>query len=239
MRPFNESELLVDPIDIHRELKRKNIEIRSNKISDPTSLTSSFDLGWLSFASKSYHISDNIKDYIMVAVVILTTNTPNRNGVGFLANNIAEYNVVHGRQYYKTWKGKPTFYEHKSAVPAEANGVILDVFLKQIGNSGFWKIINYLAFDRTKYESLIKRVISKDVTTYSMGCNVSAFECSECGRIRGSCFHLEEGKFVNIDRSGEKPNVVFTVGKNPIGFETSIVESPAYPVATNENIQYV
>jgi len=247
MKRFNDSKLLIDPIDIHKAVKSKRLDITAEKMEDPLSMTSSIDLGWLSFASKQYDISDNIKDYAMVPVIIFTTDTPNRNGVGFLASNLAEYNVVHGRQHYKTWKGKPTFYEHRNQVPAEANGVILDVFLKPVGNSGFWKVINYLAFDRSKYEDLIKRVISKDVTTYSMGCNVSSFQCSECGRQRGSCFHLEENKYYVIDRQtkhehnrkSKLPNVIFTVGMNPIGFETSIVETPAYPIATNDKVQYV
>jgi len=247
MRRFNDSKLLIDPIDIHKEIKSKRLNVTANKMEDPLNIVSSIDLGWLSFASKQYHVSADIKDYAMVPVIIMTTDTPNRNGVGFLASNLVEYNVVHGRQYYKTWKGKPTFYEHRNQVPAEANGIILDVFLKPVADTGFWKVINYLAFDRSKYEALIKRVISKDVTTYSMGCNVSSFHCSECGRQRGSCFHLEEDKFYTIDRKVKDeehrktnlPNVIFTVGMNPIGFETSIVETPAYPVATNDKIQYV
>jgi len=232
------SELLIDPIDLHKQFKRKTMETANNHLDDPLG-GSSIDLSWLSFAAKEYNLSPDIKDYVMVPVIIAPANIPNRNGLGFLAENLAAFSPEHGMQYYKTWKGKPTFYEHENKNVVKANGIILDSMLKK-ANGGYWKVVNYLAFDRSKYTALIQRVLNKDVTTYSMGAYVTGgYACSVCGRQVGNCTHIKEGQAITLNKGGSRtPELGFRLGLNPVGFETSIVETPAWTIADNSAINY-
>lgn len=251
--------LLVDPIDLHRELKQRNIEISSFGPSgslDPEEPgiaqdivmdnpipgeTSPINLGFLRFAAKKYHISPDIRDYLLVPQVIVPIGYPNRNGMGYALEDLVEWSVEHGMQYYKTWTGKPTYYEHQNQEPEKANGLILDVFLRKANRGRYWKMLNYLAFDRSKYSDLIRRVANKEITSCSMGAHITGgYTCSVCDRQLGNCTHVTKGD--NRIRQVEIAGVThlgYRVGRKPVGFETSLVETPAWSIANNDNVTLV
>lgn len=227
---------LVDPIDLHKANKAKTLEVSSVSIGNPLG-GQALDLEWFKFAAKAYNISPIMTDYLLVPYIIFNPGLPNRNGVGFALEDLARFSVEHGQQYYKTWKGKPTFYEHQHDNPLEANGVILDTFLKKNSKSDVWDMIVYIAYDRTKYKDLIERVASRDLNTVSMGAYVTGgYTCSLCGKPFGHCTHLDRNRPHEIrefNTGKDAPELAFRVGRNPVGFETSLVETPAFSHAEN------
>lgn len=235
---------VTDPIDIFKEIKRGRLSTTASHLDFETTNKingSPLDLTWLPFGAKAYNLSPNIKDYILVPVFVIPASIPNRNTIGFLLEDLVKFNIEHGMQHYKTWRGKPTFYEHKNDNPVEANGIILDTMMKKSTKGNYWKVFNYMAFDRTKYSDLIQRVVRKEVSTYSMGATISGYDCSICGREVGKCVHqkLNDTNIKLIDTGLDHPEVAFKVGRNPIGFETSIVEDPAWIVADNDYVQFL
>jgi hypothetical protein len=218
-------------IDLHKASRKKGlVEVSTNGITYQNQIV---DTSWLPFAAKQYNLSGDIKDYVMVPVVISPCGFPNRNGVAFLLEDLVSFNTELGMQYYLTWRGKPTFYEHDSSDIKKANGLILDVSLS---SKNYWKIINFLAFDRTKDVDLIQRVISGDVKTYSMGAYITGgYTCSICGKVVGTCNHLDI-KSRKLRLFGDQ--LAFRLGRYPVGFETSIVEVPAWSVAESTKVIY-
>jgi hypothetical protein len=85
---------------------------------------------WLPFASKSLKISASLSDYIVVPVVIMPTDLPNRNGVAFPLAQLVKWDNEMGRVAYKTWTGQPVHYEHANQDPTKAYGVVVDTYLR-------------------------------------------------------------------------------------------------------------
>ena len=71
------------PIDVHKALRRKDIELSGEKAALKTD---TLDVSWLKPASAKLNISPSIKDYVMVPVILFYASVPNRNGLGFLQN---------------------------------------------------------------------------------------------------------------------------------------------------------
>ncbi len=110
-------------IDIHKQLKKSG-NITKNKngmsviasIDDTNTFKETLDITtWLPFAAKKYNISPDINDYIILPVFTIPTELANRNGVAFPLKSLLEFNTEQGMQAYKTFKGKPTFYEHNNS----------------------------------------------------------------------------------------------------------------------------
>ena len=57
--------------------------------------------------------------------------------------------------------------------------------------------------------------------------------------VFGNCNHFtkRDRHLKLIDTGLDRPEVAFMVGRNPVGFETSIVEDPAWVVAQNDYVQ--
>ncbi len=236
---------LVDPINVPEIIKNNEAKIEAQNLvmarqdglfeADRTTI----DFGWLKQASYSYKISANIKDYLMVPVIGFYANVPNRNGHGFLLSDLTTFLPDTGRISYKTWIGKPVLHEHEGHTePSTAKGVVLDTFLKKDRNH--WKMIAYLAIDRTKSVEIAERIMDRELTTYSVGAHVTSFDCSICSRNMGSCTHLDTRKprwGSDIVQDGPNLQVAFAMARYPLGFEISIVEQPAFSMADNDKIQ--
>jgi hypothetical protein len=72
----------------------------------------------LPFFAEMYNISADLRDHIMVPVVIMPTELPNRNVVGFPYDQLVKANPDMGCLAYQTWVNKPTFVDH--CFPADA-----------------------------------------------------------------------------------------------------------------------
>lgn len=235
---------LVDPLDLHSKLKKKDAEIQSGKlvIKSSSQDNTPLDVGWLKFASKPYQISANISDYVMIPVPAFYADVPNRNGVGFMLSDLVAFNPDQGRLAYKTWKGKPVLYEHSDPNNlSTSKGVILDTAMRP--HDEHWKMLAYVAVDRTKDKVLAERLLTKDVSTYSIGAFAKKFECSACGKTVGQCTHLDSrspnfkyGLLGSTINRHEKRSLVYAIGRQPEGFEISVVENPAFPMAGNDKL---
>lgn len=242
---------LRSPLDVHKMIKRKEINVASPSLRSAFPLfdasifgvpkqevspedspvaaqlanDSSLDFAsWLPFAAKKYSISPNIADYVLVPVIIMPSDLPNRNGVGFPLNELVKFSTEHGMQHYKTWRGKGTYYEHNNQDPLKANGIIVDTFMRKFrgfGGGYVWKLVALLAFDRTKDIQLIKRVMAGDINSYSMGAYVGKYICSICHREKGLCSHINGKAKVNfsLDTGGK---LAYQLACDIEGFETSI-----------------
>lgn len=231
-------------IDVHRELKRKNIETAKERMlvtpnfSPKDKVNEKLDITtWLPFAAKKYEISPDIKDYFFVPVITIPSDLPNRNGVAFPLASLIEFSVEYGMQAYKTFKGKPVHLEHKNDVPKEAYGVIVDSFLRKMdgyGGGKVWKLLELLAIDRTKYPEMAQRILSGEMNSYSMGAWVTSYSCSICNAAMGKCAHLHPKQPLDFYPIDDK--LCFRNVHGIGGFETSIVGTPAYSVAASDRL---
>lgn len=246
---FSGATPLLDPLDLHKYVSGSKDRLVNGKlnlrtVSNSQTRTVPLETSWLKFASKKYNISSDIEDYVMVPISAFYANIPNRNGVGFLLKDLVEFMPDFGRASYKTWKGKPVLYEHSDHEdPTTAKGVVLDTMMRKDNNH--WKMLAYLAVDRTKDQKVSSRILSKNLSSYSIGALVSHFECSLCGTEVGKCAHLNPKshnysygpKTRSSDNVRASLEMGYAVGKYPVGIEISIVENPAYPMAVNDRIQ--
>lgn len=133
------------------------------------------DTWWLKSVSEAYRISDNISDYIIVPVPIITVDIPNRNLQAFPLEEVTAWNTDSGRITYQTFIGKPLFLNHKNDNPREAKGVILDSVMRFIPEYNIWKIAILTAWDRTKDKDLGNHILNDNKCEYSMGSYVKTF----------------------------------------------------------------
>jgi hypothetical protein len=200
------SELTLPAIDLYKEKKKSGGAgttddgrlIIDNEVTRETGLNVPLDITtWLPFSAGPYHISPRFEDYVLKPVIILPADLPNRNAVAFPLNELIQFNPDLGQLAYKTWKGKPTFYEHQNNDITKAYGVIADSFLRKMigyGNGHLWKVLLLLMFDRTKNPDTVNRIISGDLNSFSMGAYVQAYTCSYCEAKLGECPHLSPSK---------------------------------------------
>lgn len=236
------SNILVSPIDLHKALRRKEVEVSSNVLDLGTTLPiRSVNTDVIKQASEAYQISPNIEDYIINTILQFPINVPNRNNLAFEKDNLQEWSWEYSCPWYKTWIAQPAFYEHKNNDCTKANGIILDVAMIK-DPRGFWKQLALIAHDRTKYHDLIARVAAGELNTYSMGAYITGgYICSITGRdYKQSPYLSGSGK-----KKGLEPKIVvkdgkeylaYRIGLNPKGFETSLVEEPAWSIASSETL---
>lgn len=229
-------------IDLHDEMKKSgNAEITDTgiKINTP-GLEVPIDFhSWLPRAAPHYHVSPHLEDYVITPVIIMPSDLPNRNAVGFPLDQLVAFNPDRGQIAYKTWKGKPTFYEHQNNDITKAYGIIADSYLRKMvgyGDNKVYKILLLLTFDRSKHPDIVNRIINKDLNTYSMGAYIEGYTCSYCGEDIGSiyCGHLDPKQPTNMYEIGNK--LVYRNVRGIEGFETSAVESPAYVSAISDTL---
>lgn len=235
---------LVNPLEMSKLLRTKDavvakegVRVQANTLGLGGTEAMQLDwTGWLPFAATKYKISADPSDFLVVPVPIIQTDMSNRNGVGFPLKQLVMFNVEHGRQAYKTWKGKGTYLEHANSDPLEAKGIILDTFLRPIAGTGnkIYKLIHLLAYDRTKDPDLAKGILKGDYNSYSMGAWVESYTCSYCGAEIGKCPHLHPSEPIDFYMIGDK--LVYRNVVNPVGFETSAVAVPAYTQAISDKL---
>lgn len=201
---------------------------------------------WLPFASEQYEISSDIRDYVMVPVIIIPTDLPNRNMVSFPYLELSSWNPQAGAISYQTWKGKPTHIEHINRDYTKAKGVVMDVSMQPMhGRAGnLWKVVTLCGFDRGKDAALANDILTGARTNYSMGAMVSQYSCSVCGcraevgsgkALPCNTKHINPrlAKFQTFDIAGEK--VLGHYNAHGIhGFEVSSVSVPAWPSAVTD-----
>ena len=201
---------------------------------------------WLPFAAKTYQISPDINDYVVVAVPICPAELPNRNGIGFPLNELVKFQPPPiSRMAYKAWAGCPAHYEHKNEIHEDAYGVILDASLHKISGYGggkLWKVMGLVGVDKTKYPEMARRVMEGDINTWSMGAYVDSFSCSYCGEEMTKtrcCQHLNRKNDIDWSEFRDYDGTNHLAFRNAHGIspiEISLVESPAWTTALSDHI---
>lgn len=192
---------------------------------------------WLPFAAKEYKLSTDIRDYVLVPVPILFSDIPNTNGDSVSVPELLRFNPELGMQAFKTFRGKPTFYEHDNQDITKAKGVILDAFmrpLRRFGNGRYYKLIELLAYDRTKDPVLVDSILKGENNAYSLGFYFKSYTCSICRQRFGEggqkmlCAHTAPRKPTYVH---DNNRLAYRMCENIRGFETSVVASPAFVTA--------
>jgi len=167
----------IDMFETFRESKRSNLIVASNALSKRT-----VDVSWLKAAAPVYKISDDIRDYIVPIVPIVTSDIPNRNLQAFNFTELSKFDWLKGQMVYQSFIGKMTSADHINNNPVYAKGVIFDASLHYIPKYNIWKVILLCGYDRTKDPDLVKDILNKKRIGYSMGALVNLFKCSICGK---------------------------------------------------------
>lgn len=242
------SRVLNNPLDVHKAIKNKSMSLSSKglELDNKTSQLCGFNenasrldvISWLPFAAKQYDISPNMEDYIIVPVVMMPSELPNRNGIGFPLSELVAFDPEMGMQAYKTFKGKPTYLEHNNSVFKEAKGIILDSYLRKFENFGqgkIWKLLTLLAFDRTKDTKVYNSIANNKENAYSVGAYVNNYSCSYCSKPAGNCDHINLKKDIDFYELNGK--LVYRRVHGITGFEVSLVPSgPAYLTAISDTL---
>lgn len=180
---------------------------------------------WIKSCAEAYRISDDISDYIIVPVPIVTVGIPNRNLQAFDLKDITHWNTDAGRISYQTFIGKPLFRDHKNDNPKEAKGVILDSVMKYIPKYDLWKIIILTAWCRTKDKDVANHILKDPKSEYSMGCLVNKFIEFPSGKVvKPDPKERKQRRVGTIDKDG---NLIYDMMFGIKFFETSLVTSEA------------
>lgn len=199
-------------------------------------LNSNIDVSWLAAASESYAISADPRDYVLTDVPIVTVDIPNRNLQAFPYEEVSYFDPIMGRMVYATFTAKPTHIDHQNKDPLKAKGAIFDSSMQYVPAYDVWKIRILCGWDRTKDPWLVKQIINKKRTGYSMGALVTNFCCSVCGAIdtnlqKCACMR-------NPGKGGVMPDgtLVYELCTGTNFIENSSVEDPADVTADTEMI---
>jgi hypothetical protein len=208
---------------------------------------SKLDITWLPFAAKTYHISANLSDYVLVNHMICPSDIPNRNGIGFPTAELVAYQPPPmNRQVFKAWAGCPVHEEHDNEDCTKAVGVIFDTSFRPIqgyGDGKHWAVYGLIGIDKTKYPELAQEVLAGRINTGSMGCMADHFTCAICNQPASdnqfmNCNHIASTKNVNwkiIAHEGEQKVAYLNAhGLSPI--EYSIVRDPAWASCLSDAI---
>jgi uncharacterized protein YijF (DUF1287 family) len=130
--------------------------------------------------------------------------------------------------------------EHQNQDITKAKGVILDVFLRPLkgfaGNKHA-KLIQLLAFDKTKDSDLCKKIEDKEINTVSIGIYYAKYACSLCGNTVSPtegkpCAHTQLK--VKTYMEPDTGRLIYRKCFSITAFETSVVSDPAYVSAIGE-----
>ncbi len=195
------------------------------------------DVSWLSAAAEAYHISADIKDYVIAEVPIVEGDVPNRNMHAFLTSRLVEFLPDFGVQAYQTFKGKPVFYEHQHDDNTKAKGVILDSSMREIGGRFYVTILK--AFDRTKDRQLAEDVLSGKRRGHSMSAWTADFDCAACGHrwdtsypaacdcMKGPLHARVQGRYLGMGQVLPGRRLIYAAPHKFRYFESSSVGDPA------------
>lgn len=247
---FSEYSDEIPVVDMYKCLKNKDVVKASNGAMHIANSQNSLNIlgsayldwaEWLPFAAKSYNISPNVEDYVLLPTIAMLNDLPNRNTVAFPLDQLVGWHRDAGMPAYRLWKGQPAFYEHANDDHTKALGLVLDSAMRRLDGYGvsqrtglpLHKLILLTAVDRNRAPSQAGRVMSGDLRTTSMGAYVTGYTCSKCKAALGDCSHLNPKAPYDfyIDKDNE---LVFRNIAGPTPFENSLVETPAYHMAVSD-----
>lgn len=148
------------------------------------------------------------------------------------------------KKSYQTFIGGHNFQEHVQ-IEEKSKGRILDAVSRDIGDSLY---IDILVATNRKHTTLVRDILSQDMSTLSMGCTTDFTICSKCGHVAADetelcdCIRYEKLNTF-IDDAGQKRVVAELCGHESVGdtgavhfIEASWVGTPAFQGAVLRNI---
>ena len=216
-------------------------------ISGPEQTAAKIDTSWLPFAAKTYKISSDLNDYVIVNIPICPSGLPNRNGVAFPLEELIAYQPPPiSRLTYKAWTGCPVHLEHDNEDHEKAIGVIFDTSLRVMqgyGDGKHYVVYGLIGIDKTKDPETAQKFASGAMNTGSMGALADYFTCSVCGHAATSnrftsCSHISSTEEVNwriLDVNGERV-VAFLNAHVLSPIEYSCVADPAWATCLTEMV---
>lgn len=223
------SKHVIEAFRYRHDRREKNLVLAGESL-----LRSDIDVSWLPAASETYAISGDPRDYVLVDIPIVTVDIPNRNLQAFPYEEVSYFDPLQGSMVYQSFNGRPTHIDHDNKDPLKAKGIMFDSALQYVPAYNVWKIRILAGWDRTKDPYLVRQIMSKKRTGYSMGALVSSFVCSICGAIDTNvrkCACMRKGKGAVVDGS-----LVFQQCVDSQFIECSSVDDPADITADTEAI---
>lgn len=202
----------------------------------------------------------NIQDYLLThASIVVSCQTEANNYYikpacsKLINNNGNSWSNEVLLATFKTFIGAYNFREHVQD-PRHSKGTILDAVLRPLKFTdpdtkevADVYLVDILVATEKKHTELISKIVSKELTTLSMGCTVKYVTCSKCGKVFGDndkvCEHIDKELLQYfIDENGIKRRVSEMCGRVLVGsdgtpygdpdsvrfIEASWVEKPAY-----------
>jgi hypothetical protein len=242
---YADAESVLPIIDIHKESKKSGSIVHAgNKMvvqianSEMAPIPLDFEQV-LPFFAPQYHISPDPKDYVMIPVIVVPSDLPNRNRVAFPLKQLLAPNTDTGQLAYESWRRKPTFREHKNDDLTQSHGMIADTSMQRLtGWAGgkVWKLMMLATFDRSKYTEYVAQIVSGEINAYSMGAWVNGYECSVCSEVVGQCSHvpMQDNRATLTEEAG---TLAFKNCIGITGFELSSVGDPAWVSAISDFVR--
>lgn len=221
-------------LDLDTDKKTGRMSLLSASATEPASVV---DVSWLPAAAEKLKISADIKDYVLAEVPIVEGDIPNRNMHCFLTSRLVEFLPEYGMSAYRTFVGKPVFYEHQHHDVEKARGIILDARMHFHKGRSYVMILK--AFDRTKDRKLAEDVLSGARRGHSMSAWAGEFDCAACGRnwntsysascecVRGPRNQQMKDRYLGMGKILPNQQLVYVCPDKFRYFESSSVGDPA------------
>jgi hypothetical protein len=222
------------PVEVHSIESQKHRFMADESLIDQTKAAMEESLGWLPFFAELYNVSSNLKDYILIPVVAMPSDLPNKNLQGFPYEELVRPDPDSGLLGFESWRRKSCFQDHQNdpSKGHKSKGVIFSTSMtpikKTVGN--LWKVSFLSGFDRRADPILANDILTGKRNSYSMGAWTRYFTCSVCKAVHTSkiqgCEHISTKAIkINIQPDGSLP---FLQARYINGFENSSVIKPAY-----------
>lgn len=194
----------------------------------------------LPYFAELYNISAKLSDYVLVPVVIMPSDLPNRNRIAFPREELLRPSNQTRCLGYETWTNGITAVDHiNKDYKNHSKGVIFDSYLKPIKNSvgNLLKVVCLCGFDRTRDPMLVNAILTGQRNSYSMGAMCTYYTCSICGAEHPDkgCHHVSVVSPSSTLSVFDGDKLAYLQARHFVGFEVSSVTSPAYLSAQPKN----
>lgn len=236
------------PVCIGIDEKVGSVQKRNIKKKDGTNLviTPRYDSGYARIPNKfAYQIKDYVvgkifenresdKDHVKLIIQNGYIMTP----IYHISKNMGEAEVYNLEvEDDHTYIANDIIVHNCNEDPTKAKGVHVDAGMQYIPKYDVWKINVLTIWDRAKDPKLVKDILDRKRTGYSMGATVSNFICSICGKIDNMDEHSCEHMRPPGGTWGENKRLAMQLCTGVCYFETSnLGNEPADPSAYSEDV---